>query len=93
MIIVTLMELIVMAFLFYLGITQIILPLWRNTPFLPMFRKERCLQNELVEATEKVVEAKLEKEIAEITHRAESVRKTVRRPTRSKIGPGGTVNQ
>lgn len=93
MILVTLVELIVMASLFYLGVTQIVLPLWRDTPLLPIFRKEGRLQHELVEATEKVVEAELEKEIAEITHRAESVRKTVRRPTRTTTGSGGTINQ
>lgn len=93
MILLTLIELIVMAFLFYLGITQVVLPLWRDTPLVPMFRRERRLQHELVEAAEKVVEAELEKKIAETTHRAETVRRTVRRPTRSTTGSGGTVNQ
>lgn len=93
MILATLVELVVMAFLFYLGVTQVVLPLWREMPLFPMFRKERRLRHELAEATEKVVEVELEKKIAETAHRAESVRKTVRKPTSSTTGPGGTVNQ
>ena len=78
MILVTLVELVVMAFLFYLGVTQIVLPLWLDTPLFPMFRREGRLQRELVEATEKVVEAELEKKIVEKAKKAESIRRTVR---------------
>ena len=93
MILVTLVELVVMALLFYLGVTQVILPLWRNTPLFPMFRRERCLQHDLAEATEKVVEAELEKKIAETAQKAESVRRAVRRPTRPTSGSSGNVNR
>lgn len=93
MIVVALLELVVVALLLYLGISQVVLPLWRDTPLFPMFRRERRLQHELAEATEKVVEAELEKKIAETTQRAESVRRTVRRPARPTSGPGETVNR
>ena len=93
MLLVTLAELVIMATLFYLGVTQVVLPLWRDTPLFPIFRRERRLQHELAEATEKVVEAKLEKQIVETTQKAESVRRTVRRPIRPTTGPDKTVNQ
>lgn len=93
MILVALLELVVTAFLLYLGVTQVVLPLWRDTPLFPMFRREGRLQHELAEATEKVVEAELEKKIDETTHKAESVRRTVRQSARPGSGPGKTVNQ
>ena len=88
-----LVELVIMTSLLYLGITQVILPLWRDTPLFPKFRREGRLQHDLAEATEKVVEAELEKKIAETAKRAESVRRTVRRPTRSTSGSSGSVNR
>lgn len=93
MVLVALLELVVVTSLLYLGVTQVILPLWRDTPLFPMFRRERRLQHKLAEATEKVVEAELEKRIAETTRTAESVRGTVRRPARPASRPGKTVNR
>ena len=93
MILVALVELVVMALLLYLGVTQVILPLWRGTPLFPMFRREGRLQHDLTEATEKVVEAELESKIVETTQKAESVRRAVRRPTRPTSGSSGSVNQ
>lgn len=93
MVLVALLELVVIASLLYLGVTQMVLPLWRDTPLFPMFRRERRLQHELAEATEEVVEAELEKKIVETAQRAESVRRTVRRPARPASEPGETVNQ
>lgn len=95
MVIVALLELVVSAFLLYLGVTQVVLPLWRDTPLFPMFRRERRLQYELAEATEEVVEAGLEKKIVETTQKAESIRRAVRRrpPTGPTAGPSETVNR
>lgn len=93
MIMVALVELVVAVLLLYFGITQVILPLWRDTPLFPMFRKERHLQHNLAEATEQVVEAELEREIARTTQKAESVRRTVHQPTRPTSGSGGIVNR
>ena len=93
MIFVTLMELVVMALLLYLGVTQVVLPLWRDTPLLPMFRREERLQHDLAEATEQVVEAELEKKIAETAQKAEAVRRVVRRPARPASGSSGNINQ
>lgn len=92
MIVVALLELVVMALLLYLGVIQVVLPLWRGTSLFPMFRRERHLQQELTEVTENVVEAELEKKIAKTAHKVESIRQTVRRPTRSKTGSDGTIN-
>ena len=93
MILVTLAELTVAVLLLYLGVTQVVLPLWRDTPLFPMRRREGRLQHELVEATEKVVEAELEQKIAETTQKAESVRRAVRRPARPTTGSGENVNR
>lgn len=93
MILVALAELVVTVLLLYLGVTQVVLPLWRSTPLFPIFRREGRLQHELAEATERVVEADLERQISETTRRAESVRRSVRRPARPASGPGENVNQ
>ena len=93
MTLVALTELVVVAFLLYLGVTQVVLPLWRDTPLFPMFRREGRLQHELTEATEKVVEAGLERKIFETTQKAESVRGRVRRPVRPTSGSDEPVNR
>ena len=91
MILVTLAELVAATLLIYLGITQVVLPLWRDTPLFPAFGRERRLERELAEATEKVVEAKLEEQIAQTAQKAESVRR--RRTVRPEPGPGETTNR
>ena len=93
MVLVFLMELVVTVSLLYLGVTQVVLPLWRGKPLFPIFRRERRLQHDLAEATENVVEAELEKRIAETAQKAESVRRAVRQSTRSTSGPSGSVNR
>lgn len=40
MVLVALFELVVAVLLLYLGVTQVVLPLWRETPLFPMFRRE-----------------------------------------------------
>ena len=92
MVFVTLVELIVAVLVLYLGVTQIVLPLWRDTPLFPMRRRERRLQHELAEATENVVEAELEKRIIEKTQKAESIRQTVHRPTKPVFESDKNVN-
>ena len=47
-----LVEFVITVFLLYLGVTQVVLPLWHETPLFPMFRRERRLQHDLAEATE-----------------------------------------
>ena len=93
MIVVALVELVVTALLLYLGVSQVVLPLWRDTPLFPMFRRERRLQHELAEATEKVVEAELEEKIAEKTQKAESVRRRAPRSTGSTSESSRNVNR
>lgn len=93
MILVALLELAVTTTLLYLGVTQVVLPLWRDTPLFPMFRREGRLQHDLAEATEDVVEAELEKRIAETAKKAELVRRTVRRPVKPTSGSDETVNR
>lgn len=93
MVLVSLLELVLMSLLLYLGITQVVLPLWRDTPLFPIFRRESRLQHELAEATEKVVEADLEQKIVETAQKAESIRRAARRSTKPISGSGRNVNQ
>lgn len=78
-----LLEIISIVAFCYLGITQLVLPLWRGTPVLPFFRRERRLQRSLVEATGKVEEAKIENEIAKTNRRAKTLRRSVRNTTQT----------
>lgn len=80
MIVVVLMELVAAVLLIYLGITQVVLPLWRDMPLFPMFRGEWRLRHKLAEVTEKVAEAELEKKIDEKTQKVNSLRRTFSRP-------------
>ena len=93
MILVVLFELITAVLLLYLGVTQLVVPLWRGTPLFPMFRKEGHLRHQLSRVDEEVVEADLEKEIASRSRKANSIRKTVRRKTnQSSSESDQTVN-
>lgn len=93
MVLAFLLELVLVSLLFYLGVTQIILPLWRDTLLFPVFRRERRLQHELAEANEKVVEAGLEQEIAETAQKAKSVRRATHRSVKPASGSDRNVNR
>ena len=55
-------ELAIIALMFLLGVTQIMLPAWDNTPFFPWFRRRKTLSR-LKEAKEAIKEEELELEI------------------------------
>ena len=57
------------------GVTQLVVPLWRGPPVFPLFRRERKLEAELADASEEVVEADLERQIAEKRRLAERTRR------------------
>ena len=91
--IVVFIDLVLAAVLLYIGVTQVILPLWREVPLFPMFRREKVLRHELAEATEEVVEAELENQIAVTNQKAETVRRRTHRPTQSTTEPGKTASR
>ncbi|MEK7603821.1 MAG: hypothetical protein AAB461_01740 [Patescibacteria group bacterium] len=98
MLLLVLMELVVGLFILYLGVTQMVLPLWRDMPLFPMFRGERRLRRKLAEATEKVAEVELQKEIDEKTQKADWLRTftrpgTISRPARHGSGRTLTANR
>ena len=93
MIIVSLLELVLIVLLLYLGVTQVMVPLWRDTLLFPMFRRERRLEHGLAEATESVVEAQLEQKIAETTRKAKSLRQATRQSIGHKSGSDRKVSQ
>lgn len=59
-----LVEFAIFALFIYGVITQIVMPLWRDTPLLPIFDREGKLEVKLREAKQDVLEAELEREIA-----------------------------
>ncbi len=63
--------------------TQILVPLFRGTPFFPVFRRERRLVKDLTEAREEVQDAELEEHIDVTRRRAADIR---RRPD-AESGP------
>lgn len=63
MVLLALLELAFAAILLLFVITQIIVPLFRGTPFFPFFRNERKLVSDLERAREDLVEAGLEEQI------------------------------
>jgi len=70
------LELVLVALVVLVGVTQLVVPLWRGTPLFPFGRRERRLEVDLAEAREEVVEAKLEQEIGREHETAERLRKS-----------------
>ena len=56
----------IVAVLLLLFVTQVFLPLWRNTPTFPLFRKERKLEAEMDEARQQGLEAELERDLRKL---------------------------
>jgi len=51
------------ALLFWVLVTQLIMPLWRGRPIFPFFRRSRDLENRLGEVRQAKDEAAIEREI------------------------------
>lgn len=64
----------------YAVITQLVLPLLRDTPIFPWLELERKLTNKLHDAKQGVVEAELERDI----YHTNEVRKAVKSFTKTK---------
>jgi hypothetical protein len=58
-----LIEFVVFASFVYGVVTQIAMPLWRDTPLFPFFYREGKLESDLKDAKQGVLEAELEREI------------------------------
>ena len=65
-------------FLYFLA-TQIILPLWRNTPLLPWLEKEKTLRGDLRQANQTVVETKLQRDIKLTKKNAKSIKASTKK--------------
>ncbi|RJQ14758.1 hypothetical protein C4553_00330 [Candidatus Parcubacteria bacterium] len=48
---------------FYAAVTQVVIPLWKNTPLFPFFRRKRQLEVRITEARGAVEEADLEQSL------------------------------
>jgi len=75
MLIVWAFELLSTAAVFYLGATQIVIPLWQGTSLFPMLSsKEKKLNQALEDATEELLAAKLEDKIQKRKQETQKVR-------------------
>ena len=76
MILLAFLDFVLIALVLLTVVTQIILPVTFGTALFPFFRRRRKLEQQLTEAREEVVEAKLEREVAQITKRADALRRS-----------------
>lgn len=79
-----LLEIAVLLTFFYVGVTQLVMPIWNGTPVFPFFRKTRQVEHALKEAKDEVELALTEKEIEHQQFRAEKLRKSNSTTTSSK---------
>lgn len=68
--IVTFLELVAVLFIALVGITQVIVPLFRGRPPFPFFGGKGKLESDLDQAKEEVDEAKIKREIGETKKKA-----------------------
>jgi hypothetical protein len=71
-------ELVLVAAIILFLVTQIVIPLLRGIPFLPLLRKERKLSEELAEAEEDVQNLEMEQRIGAARQRAGDLRQRQR---------------
>ncbi|HXN50048.1 MAG TPA: hypothetical protein VN893_25575 [Bryobacteraceae bacterium] len=75
MVLADILEWTLMAVAVLVLLTQIVVPLFRSTPFFPLFRRGRKLTQELAAANEEVENAKMERQIRAARQEAARLRK------------------
>jgi hypothetical protein len=75
MIIVRIFEYVVSGLLILGFITEIVVPLWKGTPYFPSFRKRHKLQNQLIQTREEVSEIEVEQRISKEKTKADGKRR------------------
>lgn len=73
-----LLELLFVIFLVLVGVTQVVVPLWRGTHTFPILRRQGRLEADVIEAREDVEAARLENEAAAAKRRADMLRRNRR---------------
>ncbi len=74
MVLADILEWTLMAVAVLVLLTQIVVPLFRATPFFPLFRSGRKLAEELAAANEEVENARLERQIRAVRQEAARLR-------------------
>ena len=69
-----LIEIAVFSLFVYSVITQVAMPLWRDTPIFPMLRSEGKLEIGLKDANQGLLEAELTREIQRRQEEAQTIR-------------------
>ena len=74
MLVLVLLDLLLVATVVLVGVTQLLIPLLRGRPIFPIFRRERILVSEIAEAEADLEQAKLERRLEETRRQAEELR-------------------
>lgn len=61
-----LLEILTLVAIVFFFASQIIIPLYRGTPLLPMFKKERGLSIKLAEERQRLIEKKLKADLRKL---------------------------
>jgi len=70
MIFLEIIEVVVATLIIYLGVTQVVIPWGKGTPFFPMFKRSQMLKERIKEANQKLEEAGLRNEAEKIEKKA-----------------------
>ena len=74
MLVLWILDLLLVATVLLVGVTQLLIPLLRGRPIFPIFRRDRSLMNELAEANADLEQARLERELEEKRRAADRLR-------------------
>jgi hypothetical protein len=74
MLVLALLDLLLVATVLLVAVTQLLIPLLRGRPVFPIFRRERRLASELAEAESELEQARLERQVEEKRRAAEALR-------------------
>ena len=79
-----LLELLFVAFVVLVGVSQVVIPLWRGKNTFPILRKRARLETDVIEAREDIEDARLESEAVAAARRADTLRRNRSSTTREK---------
>ena len=74
MLVLWLLDLLFVATVLIVGVTQLVIPILRGRPIFPIFRRERMLVSEIAEAEADLEQAKLERRLEDTRREAERIR-------------------
>ena len=74
MLVLWLLDLLLVATVLLVGVTQLVIPLLRSRPIFPILRRDRMLASEIAEANADLEQARLERELEDKRRAAEELR-------------------